>query len=76
MTAHFYPEMNTLVCVSLSHPRVNLWEVFNRLGGKLEAESLLGLDLVVKNHIPFTAPQNLKARMSAAISATGWGNWG
>lgn len=62
--------------VSLSHPVVNLPEVFNSLEGRPEAETWLGFDLVVKNHIPFTAPQNLKAKVSAGISATGWGNWG
>ncbi len=66
---------HSLAYVSLSHPLVNLPEVFSRLGGRLEAETWLSLGLVVKNHIPSTAPQNLKAGVSVAISATGWGNW-
>lgn len=65
-----------MLFVSLSHPLISTPEVFSRLERRPEAETWLGFDLVVKNHIPFTAPQNLKARVSAAISATGLGNWG
>lgn len=64
---------HSLPCVSFSHSLVNLPEAFSRLGGRLEAETWLSLGLVVKNHIPSTALQNLKAGVSAAISATGLG---
>lgn len=60
----FFLTRSPVLFVSLSHPVVNLPEVFNRLEGRPEAETWLGFDLVVKNHIPFTAPQNLKARVS------------
>lgn len=63
-----------MACVSLSHPLLNLQKVFSRLWGRLEAETWLGLGLVVKNHILSTAPQNLKAGVSANISANVWGN--
>lgn len=54
----------------LIQPLVNLTEVFSRLGMRLNVGSWLGLGPAVKNHIPSIAPQNLKARMSAAASAT------
>lgn len=38
----FTPGDHSMACVSLSHPLLNLSEVFSRLWGRLEAETWLG----------------------------------
>lgn len=71
----YHSRYHSLPCVSLSHPLVNLPEVFSRLKREVWGSDLADYRLVVKNHISSTAPQNLKARVSAAIPSTSWGGW-